>query len=68
MRSLDEIEAGSALSSFQAYWAAKADLQARVGDPGAAESYRRAIGLESDPAARAFLLARLAGLEARSPM
>ncbi|MFZ2105599.1 MAG: hypothetical protein WAV18_09465, partial [Roseiarcus sp.] len=52
------------LEGYQSFWAAKADLQARVGDAGAADSYRRAIGLESDAATRAFLLGRLSALEA----
>jgi RNA polymerase sigma-70 factor, ECF subfamily len=66
LRLLEDIEARGELQSYQSYWAAKADLQARVGDPGAADSYRRAIGLESDPATRDFLLGRLAALAAPS--
>ncbi len=61
LRALFAIDAAE-LASFQAYWAARADLEARLGDAHAAESYRQAIGLESDPATRAFLLGRLAGL------
>ena len=62
LRLLEQIERGDAMETFQSYWAAKADLQARVGDAAAADSYRRAIGLESDPATRAFLLGRLSAL------
>lgn len=62
LRLLDEVDPDGAMETYQSYWAAKADLQARLGDPGAADSYRRAIGLESDPATRDFLLGRLAAL------
>jgi hypothetical protein len=41
---------------------ATADPQGRVGDAGAAESYR-AVGLDSDAATRAFRLGRLSALE-----
>jgi len=42
------------------YWAARAALLARTGSAQAAnEAYRRAIGLESDPAVRRFLQATL---------
>ena len=62
LRRLEEAGAAGRLDGYQSYWAAKADLQARLGDAGAADSYRRAIGLESDPATRAFLLRRLGAL------
>ena len=48
LRLLESAGAAGRLDGYQSYWAAKADLQARVGDAGAADSYRRAIGLESD--------------------
>jgi RNA polymerase sigma-70 factor (ECF subfamily) len=64
LRLLESAGAARVLDGYQSYWAAKADLQARIGDPGAADSYRRAIGLESDEATRAFLLGRLGALEA----
>ncbi len=58
-----EAAAGGGLETFQSYWAARADLLARDGQADLAkESYRMAIGLEIDPAARAFLLARLDAL------
>ena len=51
------------LNQFQPYWAARAALLSRVGLIGeAAEAYGLAIGLESDPAVRNFLLAKRAGL------
>jgi RNA polymerase sigma-70 factor (ECF subfamily) len=62
LRKLEDVEAEGGLETYQSFWAAKADLQARAGDVGAADSYRRAIGLETDSATRAFLLARLASL------
>ncbi|HXO02604.1 MAG TPA: DUF6596 domain-containing protein [Stellaceae bacterium] len=44
------------LGDYQPYWAARAGLMARAGDAeGADEAYRRAIGLEADPAVRRFL-------------
>jgi RNA polymerase sigma-70 factor, ECF subfamily len=64
LRLLGEVEADGALEAYQSFWAAKAELQARVGESGAADSFRRAIGLETDPATRAFLLGRLAALGA----
>jgi RNA polymerase sigma-70 factor (ECF subfamily) len=51
------------LTEYQPYWAARADLLARVGRPGdATEAYAHAIGLEPDPAVRDFLARRRAGL------
>ena len=53
---LDEINDDKRLAQFQPYWAARAALHARAGErAAAAEAYQRAIGLESDPAVRAFL-------------
>lgn len=49
---------------FQPYWAARAALLAEAGNAReAVPAYRRAIGLESDPAVREFLQRRLAELE-----
>lgn len=51
------------LAEYQPFWAARADLLARCGERvPALEAYRRAIGLESDPAVRRFLQARAAAL------
>jgi RNA polymerase sigma-70 factor (ECF subfamily) len=51
------------LSEYQPYWAARADFLSALGDTlAAAEAYRMAIGLESDPAVRRFLQDRLARL------
>lgn len=47
------------LTDYQPYWAARADLLARCGDLAEARrAYDRASGLQSDPAVRAFLMAR----------
>ena len=49
------------LAEYQPYWAARAALLADTGSADeAAEAYRRAIGLESDPAVRGFLQDQLA--------
>jgi RNA polymerase sigma-70 factor (ECF subfamily) len=63
----DEPEALDArLVDYQPYWAARAGLLARSGDAKAAdEAYRRAIGLEADPAVRCFLQQRREALRGR---
>jgi RNA polymerase sigma-70 factor, ECF subfamily len=51
------------LADYQPYWAARAGLLARSGlADQAAAAYRRAIGLETDPAVRRFLQGRLSVL------
>lgn len=51
------------LTSYQPYWAARADLLARTDDHAeSARSYDIAIGLERDPAVRRFLKERRAQL------
>ncbi len=56
---LDDAAADARLADYQPYWAARADLLARLGDAKAADkAYERAIGLESDPAVRRFLQQR----------
>ena len=56
LAALDRLQDDARLAQYQPYWAARAALLARAGDAaGAAEAYQRAIGLESDPAVRAFL-------------
>ena len=60
---LDEVGANSGLAGFEPYWVARADLCAKLGDVVAARSaYSLAIGLQTDPAARDFLIERLAAL------
>jgi RNA polymerase sigma-70 factor (ECF subfamily) len=58
---LDDVGADARLADYQPYWAARAGLLAAIGDGEAAEqAYQHAIGLESDPAVRRFLLRRCA--------
>jgi RNA polymerase sigma-70 factor (ECF subfamily) len=59
LAALDALGDDPQLAEYQPYWAARAALLAGTGDaPAAAEAYRRAIGLETDPAVRRFLQAR----------
>jgi RNA polymerase sigma-70 factor (ECF subfamily) len=61
LAALDAIAGDARLAEYQPYWAARAELLARTGDrDGARDAYRQAIGLERDPAVRAFLLKRAA--------
>jgi RNA polymerase sigma-70 factor (ECF subfamily) len=63
---LDVVGADPRLADYQPYWAARAELMARLPDVAAAErAYQRAIGLEADPAVRRFLQARRAALPTR---
>ena len=56
---LDAAAADARLQEYQPYWAARAELLARVGDvTSAAEAYQLAIGLEPDLAVRRFLQRR----------
>ncbi|PBC05552.1 DUF6596 domain-containing protein [Mesorhizobium sp. WSM3860] len=58
LAALDEIGSDKRLGEYQPYWAARAELSARLGKTAeAAEAYDRAIGLERDPALRRFLQA-----------
>jgi hypothetical protein len=57
------VGATSVLAGFEPYWVARADLCAKLGEVDAARgAYGLAIGLQTDPAARAFLIERLAAL------
>ena len=56
LAALDALSDDVRLAEYQPYWAARAQLLARMGDTQAAgRAYERAIGLESDPAVRRFL-------------
>ena len=60
---LDDVGAKGGLAGFEPYWVARADLCAKLGEVEAARNaYSLAIGLQTDPAARAFLIERLAAL------
>jgi RNA polymerase sigma-70 factor, ECF subfamily len=66
LAALDELARDPRLAGYQPYWAARADLLARLGWGAMAEAaYARAIVLKPDPAARYFLEARRAGLRPR---
>lgn len=53
----------SGLEAFEPYWVTRAELSRRTGAvEDARRAYQIAIGLQTDPAARAFLMERLAAL------
>ena len=63
LTALDAIADDPRLADYQPYWATRGDLLARASrNEEARDAYRRAIGLETDEAIRAFLQIRLAGL------
>ena len=65
LAALDAIGGEKRITDYQPYWAARAALLARRGDrEGADNAYALAIGLESDPALRAFLQKQRAALDA----
>lgn len=56
LAALEIAGADSRAESYQPYWAARANLLARIGSNDAARhAYQLAIGLESDPAVREYL-------------
>jgi len=59
LAALDGLANEARFADYQPYWAARAGLLERAGQVGAADdAYRRAIGLEADPAVRRFLQQR----------
>jgi RNA polymerase sigma-70 factor (ECF subfamily) len=61
---LEAVGTERGLDGFEPYWVATAELRSGIGDiEGARRAYDLAIGLQTDPAARAFLVERLAALE-----
>ena len=65
LAALDAVAADARLPDYQPYWAARAGLLARCGRIDEADTaYRRAIGLEADPAVRCFLQERREALAA----
>ena len=61
LKTLDALQDDPRLAQYQPFWAARAELLARLGSTAAArEAYTRAIGLEADPAVRRYLQGRLA--------
>lgn len=66
LNELEKLNRDARLGQYQPYWAARAELTARVGAADdALAAYEMAIGLERDPAVRRFLLLRQAGLSSR---
>jgi RNA polymerase sigma-70 factor (ECF subfamily) len=66
LAALDELSELPRLADYQPYWAARAGLLAQTEQiEPADEAYRRAIGLESDPAVRRFLQQQRAELRNR---
>jgi RNA polymerase sigma-70 factor (ECF subfamily) len=56
LATLQTVAADARLTEYQPYWAARAELLAKIGAHGeAGEAYEIAIGLERDPAVRRFL-------------
>ena len=63
LRAMEAIAADSRLTEYQPYWAARAEILAKIGDSGEARrSYEIAIGLERDVAVRRFLQRRQSAL------
>jgi RNA polymerase sigma-70 factor (ECF subfamily) len=67
LAALEEAAGDARLFEYQPYWAARAELSRRVGAwQTCLDAYQRAIGLESDPAVRRFLLKRAEAARAQS--
>ena len=67
LEALSELVDDGRLENYQPFWAARAALLARSGNTDAAsDAYERAIGLERDPAVRAFLQQRKLALSPSS--
>ncbi len=63
LAALDALAGEPGLAAYQPYWAARADLLARLGAGAEADAaYAQALALEPDTAARRFLEARRSGL------
>jgi predicted RNA polymerase sigma factor len=63
LNELKKLNGDTRLDQYQPYWAARAELMARVGAADEARAaYEIAIGLERDPAVRRFLILRQTAL------
>lgn len=63
LEAIQHLAADDRLADYQPYWAARAELLAKTGsNDEARKAYELAIGLESDPAIRCFLLKRQSAL------
>jgi predicted RNA polymerase sigma factor len=59
IQALDQVAADAVINEYQPYWAARAELLARLGaHQDAHKAYEMAMGLEKDPAVRHFLQLR----------
>jgi len=68
LAALDALAGDGRIAEYQPYWAARAGLLTRAGNLAAADAaYQLAIGLEVDPAVRAFLQQCRAGLQPPQP-
>src|SRR5262249_13366473 len=65
LAALDQVAADQRLVPYQPYWAARADILARLGRRDAAEAYEPALGLTTDEATRCFLVQRCAAVRSR---
>jgi RNA polymerase sigma-70 factor (ECF subfamily) len=64
LAAIEPLAADARMRSYQPYWAARGHLLAKIGaNADAAEAYRVAIGLSTDEAVRAYLRAKLSGLQ-----
>jgi RNA polymerase sigma-70 factor (ECF subfamily) len=67
LKVLDRVAGDRRVADYQPWWAARAGLLARAGFSGPAdEAYRRAIGLEPDPAVRQFLMRQQAAIASKT--
>jgi predicted RNA polymerase sigma factor len=63
---LEAVQSDARMLEYQPYWAARADLLARIGDwAEASHAYEIALGLERDPSMRQYLERRRAALEGK---
>jgi RNA polymerase sigma-70 factor (ECF subfamily) len=63
LEALDAVGDDARLATYQPFWAARAELLARAGEPARArDAYERAIGLEAEASVRRFLERRRARL------
>ncbi|MEP7346643.1 MAG: DUF6596 domain-containing protein, partial [Gemmatimonadaceae bacterium] len=61
LQAMPDVATDARLADYQPYWAARAELLAKVGaEAEARQAYEMAIGLERDPAVRRFLQRRQA--------
>ncbi|HVH81709.1 MAG TPA: DUF6596 domain-containing protein [Stellaceae bacterium] len=67
LAALDALAGEARLRDYQPYWAARAEMLARIADiPAAGAAYQQPIGLEADPAVRRFLQRRQEALAGKA--